>query len=56
MILDKKAIEEFQKLYFLEYGRKLNFKKAQILATNFMELVKAIYKPISRGGSTVRGD
>jgi hypothetical protein len=43
MELDTFAIEEFQELYFKEYGIKLNQQEALEYGTRLINLVKAVF-------------
>ncbi len=44
MSLDKSAIKEFKKNYEKKFGQKISDQRALKLATNLINLYKAIYK------------
>lgn len=44
--LSAKAIQDFQKVYFLEYGIRITSKQAQIEGLQFLQSMKHILKPI----------
>ena len=46
MTLDKKAIEDFQKIYQKEFGVNIEFSEAEKIATSYFVLMASIYKPI----------
>lgn len=44
-MLSLKAIEEFQQIYFTEYGEALAFEEAATRAESLLRLYKAVLKP-----------
>lgn len=48
MVLNRKAIKEFQEIYREDYGIKLEFSEAEKLANAFAIQMSSIYKPISK--------
>ena len=50
-MLLKQAIEEFQEIYFKEYGEALAFEEAAAKAESFLRFFKAIVKPSIIKGS-----
>ncbi len=48
MILDNKAIKEFQDIYREDFGIELDFSEAEKLANAFAIQMSSIYKPISK--------
>lgn len=45
-MISKIALSEFKEIYLREYGEELADKEALEKATQFLSLMKAIYKPI----------
>ncbi len=43
-MLNKSAIEEFQKIYKHEFGGEISFEEASAQAGNLLRLYKAVYK------------
>ena len=41
--MNKESVEEFQKLFFQQYGEKLTDERALELGTRFIGFVKAVY-------------
>ncbi len=48
-MLSKQAIEEFQEIYFKEYGEALALEEAAARAESFLRFFKAIVKPSIKG-------
>lgn len=46
MPLSEEKIREFKKIYEKKFGERINDKKAEELAANFLNLLIAVYKPI----------
>ena len=46
MGLSKKAIKEFKKIYFKEYGEKISDEIAKEKGQRLLSLFKIIYRPI----------
>ncbi len=44
-MISSKAIKEFKKIYYKEFGIKISNKLALTLGQNLLNLYKAIYKP-----------
>ena len=47
-MITKEELEEFKKLYKLEYGIHLDDRTALYKAEKLMVLIKAVYKPIPK--------
>jgi len=43
-MISEKAVREFMDVWFAEYGRKISFNEAEILAENFLRLTKLVLK------------
>ena len=50
-MITKEAIEEFQQIYFKEYGEALTFDEAAARAESFLRFFKAIVKPSIKGSN-----
>ena len=50
-MLSRQAIEEFQEIYFTEYGEVLTFEQAATKAENFLRFFKTIVKTSTNKGS-----
>lgn len=48
MQLPEKAIEEYKKIYEKQFGEKISDQEALGQATNLINLMKIIYKPIEK--------
>jgi hypothetical protein len=46
MSLSKEAIEEFKKIFYREFGRKLSDEEAHEKAQNLLSLFRIIYRTI----------
>ena len=44
-MLDKLAIKKFKEIYFKKFGEKISDQRALGLATELINLYKAVYKP-----------
>lgn len=44
--LSDQAVEEYQEIYFKEYGERISKEEARIQGTKLANLFKIIYKPI----------
>jgi hypothetical protein len=47
-MLSKQAVEEFQQIYKNEFNEELPFDAAAEHASRFLNLVKAVYRPIPK--------
>lgn len=48
-MLSDQQIREFQKLYQQEFGEPIDQGKARVIATQLVDLVRAIYQPYKPG-------
>lgn len=55
MAIHKEHLEEFKRLYSLEYGKDISDEKACELATNLMQLFKEIYRPLPKDFESLDG-
>lgn len=52
-MLNRECLEEFKKLWFLEYGREIDDKVAEKIAVKFLTMMGAIYKPVPKADAKV---
>lgn len=45
-MLNQECIQEFKKKWLLEYGREIDDKVAEKIATKLLTMMRAVYKPI----------
>lgn len=45
-MLSREAIDEFKQLWLKEYGRSIDDKVAEKIATKLLTMMRAVYKPI----------
>lgn len=45
-VLDKKSVEQFQKLYKEKYGVDLSFEQALKMGLELINLFRVVYRPI----------
>ena len=50
MRLSEKAIKEFKKIYYDEFGETISDKEAQEMGTNLLYLFRIIYRPVPEVG------
>lgn len=48
MILDEKAIKDFQDAYFKDFGEEISKEEAEAMGQRLISLLSVIYKPIPK--------